>query len=169
MSFVCPFCNEYDVPRHTGSLICIDCEDVRDMVRKCPAEDRWGLRNAWHGVIEMHDMYKFVKEKLDTEEDPLMWITYWNMEHTAVCIELYVKVEGKVGFHCFMLVKEMAHEFVKDPPWEDLFGDLPLEDDTKEYLIESMTELLRAEDPALWDARQEAIKAGENLEAWQSG
>ena len=143
MSFNCPFCNEHDAPRNTGSLICINCEDIRDMVRKVPPEDRWGLRNAWHDVIELHGMYKFVKERLETEEDPIMWLMYWNMERTAVCIELYAKFDDKIGFNCFMLVKELAHEFAKDPPWEDMFGgELELGDDTKEYLIENLKEVL---------------------------
>jgi len=113
------------------------------MVREVPPEDRWGLRNAWHDVIELHEMYKFVKERLETEEDPLMWLVYWNMERTAVCIELYAKFENKIGFNCFMLVEELAHEFVKDPPWEDMFGgELELGDDIKEYLIENLKEVL---------------------------
>ena len=151
MSFTCPFCDESDVPRNTGSLICINCESIRDMVRRVDPEHRSGLAIAWDNVIEMHDMYGFVKERLETEEDPVLWIAYWNMERTAVCIELFAKTGDKVGFNCFMLVKELAYEFVKNPPWEDMFGELELDDEAKEYLIESMTDLLKAEDPAMWD------------------
>jgi hypothetical protein len=115
------------------------------MVQEVHPDHRGALASAWGDVIELHKMYKFVKDRLETEDEPVMWLVYWNMERTAVCIELYAKVENKVGFNCFMLVKELAHEFAKNPPWEDMFGELELDDDMKDHLIKSLEEVLQQE------------------------
>lgn len=151
MSFVCPFCNSDNFPRNTGSLICTNCEGIRDLVREVHPEARESLRHAWYDVLELHKMYGFVRERLE-EEESVIWMAYWNMERTAVCIEMFKRINGKCGFQCFMLPKELVKEFIQNPPWEDFFEGSGLEDEEKHDLIERLTELMQ-----------------HDVEAWQSG